>query len=398
MRVLWVHTGSWKSHAAISYIGVHNAWSFAQIGYETHLLMPDSSSKSDTDLDLRSFYGLEPHPLLHIHRINLKRNWWNLRHPYFAFAEDMARKLSQNAPLLVLSREQRFLPVLSRLTENTNCRCLFETHYLYADQSWRDSNRISRGDRKRRDLERKYLGKINGIVAITSDQLDLYRKVLPGLRGIVAPLGVKARPKPNTAQIEARRSRRTVAYIGHLMRSKGIPGMLSVVESLSRDNIRMIIYGGTDAEAKNLVASAQVANDKLVVNSFLPPADMFNALADSASLGIVALEDDFFNRHLTCPVKALDFLALGMPVVASDLPSTRDVLGEAAVYFSPGNIDQMRAKICDVLNDRELYARLSRYAIDRADLLSWESRARLLTRWLDISTKVDGEACSRNAS
>ena len=105
MRVLWVHTGSWKSHAAISYIGVHNAWSFAQIGYETHLLMPDSSSKSDTDLDLRSFYGLEPHPLLHIHRINLKRNWWNLRHPYFAFAEHMARKGELGRMVLEAIRE-----------------------------------------------------------------------------------------------------------------------------------------------------------------------------------------------------------------------------------------------------------------------------------------------------
>ena len=39
-----------------------------------------------------------------------------------------------------------------------------------------------------------------------------------------------------------------------------------------------------------------------------------------------------------CPVKALDFLSLGMPVVAADLPSTRQVLGNAASYFAPGDM------------------------------------------------------------
>ena len=105
------------------------------------------------------------------------------------------------------------------------------------------------------------------------------------------------------------------------MRSKGIPGMLSVAGALSKENIRMAMLGGTPEEAESLQNSTEAKASRLSATPFLPPARMFEILADTASIGIVALEDDFFNRHLTCPVKALDFLALGMPVVASDLPS-----------------------------------------------------------------------------
>ncbi len=340
--------------------------------------MPEVGPPGDTDSDLVNFYGLAPRPLLNIHRINLRRHWWNIQHPYFSLAENRANELRRTKPLLVLSREQRFLPQLARLAAKPNCHCLFETHYLYADQTWRNSASISRGDQKRGALERKYLPQIDGIVAITADQLKLYQKALPGLHGVVAPLGVKSLPTPKAHEIETRRKRRVVAYIGHLMRSKGIPAMLSVAGALSKVNIRMAMFGGTPEEAENLRGTTEAKDNNVSVTPFLSPAKIFQVLAETSSIGIVALEDNFFNRHLTCPVKALDFLALGMPVVASDLPSNRDVLGDAALYFSPNDGRLMTEHISRLLNSPDLYRDLSEKACARAQLLRWESRAKSL--------------------
>ncbi len=381
MRVLWVHSGSWKRHAAISYIGVHNAWSFAKIGYETHLLMPDIDSSSETESDLREFYGLEPHPRLHIHRVNIRRRWWNIQHPYFTLAERKAHALSRTEPLVVLTREQRFLPQLARIAQNPNCKSLFEAHFLYADQAWRNAASISRGDQKRGLLERKYFPQISGVVAITSDQLSLYQKTLPRLKGIVAPLGIKTLVLPDEQEIQNRFERRRVAYIGHLMRSKGIPGMLSATKALSKKNIQLAMFGGSPAEAKQLLDTEEAKESNFSITPFLPPAEMFRELGRVASIGIVALEENFYNRHLTCPVKALDFLALGMPVVASDLPSTREVLGDAALYFPANDGKLMVDQISNLLDNASLYCSLSKIACARATLLCWESRAKELIDW-----------------
>lgn len=372
---MWVHSGGWKSHAAISYIGVHNAWSFASCGVECHLFMPDTGNDSATEEDLRGFYGLEPDPHLIVHRVRLKRHWWHLRHPYFAHAEEQARALRQSGPLLVLTREQRFLATLARLVRRDDCRGLFETHFLYADQGWR-TDPISRGDRKRGALERTYLPRISGIVAITSDQLKLYQTALPGLRGIAASLGAKTLALD--ADDEERRQRRCAAYIGHLLTTKGVPRLLGTAQQLAQHDVRLALFGGTPEDVARVGAVA--AN--VSCTPFLPPADMFKAVAQRASLGVVALEENFCNRHLTCPVKALDFLALGMPVVASDLPSTREVLGNAGIFFPAGDTARMVAEISRLLDDPDLYRKHARLARERGADLSWPKRARRILDWV----------------
>ena len=382
LRVLWVHSGSWKSHAAISYIGVHNAWSFAQRGVESHLLMPDLGENSSIDADLREFYGLEPDPKLTVHRVRFSRRWWHMRHPYFAFARSYAEELLRVAPLLVLSREQRFLPDLAQLARHPDCRCLFETHFLYADQRWRDGT-ASRGDRKRGALERRYLPRLHGIVAITSDQLRLYRHALPGLRGLAAPLGAKSLAL-SLGDPEARRLRRSAAYIGHLLSTKGVPRLLATVDQLAQHDIRLALFGGTPEDVGRMGAVAPNAS----FTPFLPPAQMFDAVARQASVGIVALEDNFCNRHLTCPVKALDFLSLGMPVVASDLPSTREVLGDAGVFFPAGDTARMVAEIARLLDNPAIYREASRRSRQRAEALSWPGRAQRILDWV----ASDGDA------
>jgi glycosyltransferase involved in cell wall biosynthesis len=70
-----------------------------------------------------------------------------------------------------------------------------------------------------------------------------------------------------------------------------------------------------------------------------------------------------------------------MPVVASDFPSTRDVLGDAALYFPANSHKVLQEQICNLLNNADLYRDLSEKARNRAQLLCWESRARGLIEW-----------------
>src|SRR5260221_12429264 len=69
------------------------------------------------------------------------------------------------------------------------------------------------------------------------------------------------------------------------------------------------------------------------------PEALAVALATDASAGLIPLEDDYYNRNLTCPAKGLDYLAHGLPHIARDLPSTRCLLGSthARRYLFAGN-------------------------------------------------------------
>ena len=376
-KVFWFHSGGWRTSAAISYVGVHNAWSFARLGIPTQLVMPAAEKQPDVSADLADYYAVPAESHLHIRPLCLHRRWWHLHHPLYAEAERLAQEAASTGErLLVLTREPRFLPALARLARLANVTALYEPHYLFIDQSWRGDT-ISAGDQRRGELERQYLPHISGLVCITAEQARLYRQRLPNLPIHTAPLGTKPELIASAGQEEIWRQRRTLAYIGHLHGYKGVDGMAGASHQLSQRQMRANFFGGTPSEAE---AHRQQDQEHGFTgntwHSFLPPAAMFSALAASASVGVVALEDTFYNRHLTCPVKALDFLSLGMPVVAADLPSTRQVLGNAASYFPPGDMGAMLDALSTLLDSPSAYHAAAAASRQQAEHLAWPIRAR----------------------
>lgn len=375
-KVFWFHSGGWRTDAAISYVGVHNAWSFARLGIDSQLVMPSAIAQPDIAADLADYYAVAANPRLHIEPLCLERRWWHLRHPLYTRAERLAADAAAGGePLLVLTREPRFLPALARLARLPNVVALYEPHYLFIDQSWR-SDPISAGDRKRGELERRYLPKISGLLCITAEQARLYRQQLPELPIHCAPLGTKPELCVSSGQEESWRQRRTLAYIGHLRDFKGVDALAGLGPQLRQRRIRASFFGGTPDEAERYRRQDRGHGGDNSWQPFLPPAKMFSALAACASVGVVALEDTFYNRHLTCPVKALDFLSLGMPVIAADLPSTRQVLGDAARYFAPGDMDGLLKALTELLDSPTTYQAAAAASRRRAEQLAWPTRAR----------------------
>lgn len=376
-KVFWFHSGGWRTTAAISYVGVHNAWSFARLGIPTQLVMPSAEQQPDIAGDLADYYGVPAESHLHIHPLCLHRRWWHVHHPLYAEAERLALEAAASGePLLVLTREPRFLPALARLAKQANVIALYEPHYLFINQSWR-SDAVSAGDQRRGELERRYLPQISGLVCITEEQARLYRQQLPKVPIHTAPLGTKPELIASAGQEEVWRQRRTLAYIGHLHGYKGVDGLAGLGHELTRRGMAASFFGGTPSEAE--AHCRQDREHGFTGNTwhpFLPPADMFAALTASASVGVVALEDTFYNRHLTCPVKALDFLSLGMPVVAADLPSTRQVLGDAASYFAPGDMGAMVEALSALLDSPSAYQAAAAASRQQAKQLAWPLRAR----------------------
>jgi len=54
----------------------------------------------------------------------------------------------------------------------------------------------------------------------------------------------------------------------------------------------------------------------------------------------------------------IEAMALGTPIVAADLPVTREVLGESAMYAAPASADSLARALQDVLTDADLAASL----------------------------------------
>jgi glycosyltransferase involved in cell wall biosynthesis len=73
-------------------------------------------------------------------------------------------------------------------------------------------------------------------------------------------------------------------------------------------------------------------------------------------------------------------MAAGRPIVASDLPSIREILhhGIDALLVAPGNASALAAAIQQVLADPALAIRLAGSAAIAAQQYSWDRRAQRL--------------------
>lgn len=74
---------------------------------------------------------------------------------------------------------------------------------------------------------------------------------------------------------------------------------------------------------------------------------------------------------------ALEAIACGCPVVASDIPPLREVLGPAGTFAAPGNFDELGRALLLLANDANLRTELRARGLEQAKTFSWDETTAL---------------------
>lgn len=72
----------------------------------------------------------------------------------------------------------------------------------------------------------------------------------------------------------------------------------------------------------------------------------------------------------------LEAMQLGCPVLTSDISSLPEAGGEAALYFDPKNVDDIKEKMQKVLDDKSLREKMIKKGNDQVKKFSWEKSAK----------------------
>ncbi|MGR9037253.1 MAG: glycosyltransferase, partial [Gammaproteobacteria bacterium] len=328
-RVVWINKSNWRKPGPIVYMGLLNAMAFAEHGIATDYFV-GYGDESDTEQDLREFYGVAPSPFLQIHRI--KEISSGSRDVYKEAVSKINEYLKEGDQVMALTRELGALSRLLKLKKKSaGLRVVYESHDYYLTRAHLPKQNLS--GLRRQWSERLLIPQADGLLCLTEHQRALYQQQLTRLPIVAAPLGCLSFPEQDA---EHRRLKRHVAYIGHLHGYKGSELIFEIARKLKEKNVRLSCYGGHDPQVRKLRSQAkqQGVDDVLSFEHFVSPAELHRILEHDVSIGLVPLQDTFYSRYLTCPVKALDFLSHGLPIVASDLPSNCDLLKMAGIFCS----------------------------------------------------------------
>jgi glycosyltransferase involved in cell wall biosynthesis len=211
-----------------------------------------------------------------------------------------------------------------------------------------------------------------------ADQLrERYR--LAADRVVVAPLGVGAQwfapPGPRPVGLPGE----YVLFTGNLEPRKNLPVLLAAMALLHRErrDVPPLVLVGPPGWGPALDAAA-LPEGAVLTPGYLSGRDLVAAVAGASLLVLPSRAEGF-------GLPPLEALATGTPVVASDLPVLREVLGGHASYVPPGDAESLAAAIGAVLDagDGGPAARAARTAY--AATFTWTRCARATTGAYDVA-------------
>jgi glycosyltransferase involved in cell wall biosynthesis len=78
-----------------------------------------------------------------------------------------------------------------------------------------------------------------------------------------------------------------------------------------------------------------------------------------------------------CPITLLEAMGCGAAIACSNVPPMPEICGDAARYFDPWKVEEIRDGILSVLDRPDLAAELRRRALERSRAFQWRKTAEL---------------------
>jgi glycosyltransferase involved in cell wall biosynthesis len=229
-------------------------------------------------------------------------------------------------------------------------------------------------------LRRRALGCATCVVTVTSTLTRMVREIVPQtpifeIKDFAFPEA--ARAADQTAVVALRRElglegRRIVLYTGNLQWNQGVELLVEGFARLTRhdDALTLLIVGGEPGEIARLASLAGrlgIAEAvRMVGHQPLDVMPEYMALADVLVSPRI--------EPLITPLKIYAYMASGRPIVATDLPTHREVVDDRAARLVPPTADGLADGIAALLADPDMAAGLGAAAkrlVD--DRYSWAS-------------------------
>ena len=170
-------------------------------------------------------------------------------------------------------------------------------------------------------------------------------------------------------------------YVGVIGRHKNVKGLLQAFSDsgLHRQGLDLVLAGPFEAEigpARSMVSRTGLESAVHFIGKVCQEDDTLVELYNAA---VALVHPSFYEGWCSTPLEAM---ACGTPVVASDVPSVREVVQEAALLVPPDDVDDLKFAMLRVVEDKSCRADLVEKGFAHAGHHTWERSARRLRQVL----------------
>jgi len=350
-------------------------------GHDVRLIVrPDTHAPAR---DPFAYYGLGRSDRVTIERAPVSGPQLSKRLGYLSFA--LGRAFGRNRADVLMTRDLGVASMLIRVPRSSRAALIYESHGYAPDVAAALPKMVTAAKSpgaahlKRLSAREARVWKgAEGYVTITA----ALRSTLEGKFGARPRLAVV----PDGVRIDGAREVNlapadgptVVGYAGHLYPWKGVDVLIEALVHVP--DVSALIVGGHEAEGDRArleaLAERLGVKNRVVFTGHVDPAHVRAFLERTA---ILALPNppSVVSTRFTSPLKLFEYMAAGRAIVASDLPSIREVLEHErnAWLVAPGDPAALAGGIRRLAEDHELSRRLARQARSDVAEYSWDRRA-----------------------
>ncbi len=372
MRIAYLSGNRWPGREPGLSFSLHNARGFHGIGADFTLILSVAGKDALADIREGFFRGGEMPRIEAISAPMAGRS----RFLYYARAFHHLATTPYDA---VVFRALTFLPWAVRLKRLKKVPVWFEAHDFWSDPDLRDEP-VKKSRRRHVRLERRWVRHVDGILCVSEPQAELYRRTYPNIPVVTAETGCKppqgVRRPPFT---------RTLGYVGSLTETKyPLELVMRAMREQKDDRVRLLCVGARYEEQRRWLereAESLGISDRVEVHGWSHGAELLE-LENRMDVGVACLADMFLNR-IASPLKVLEYLAAGLPFVASRLGGVERLVTDGVEGLLVENtVEGWAAAIERMYADEAAWCEMSARCVEAAGRLSWEARARRIEQAL----------------
>jgi glycosyltransferase involved in cell wall biosynthesis len=177
-----------------------------------------------------------------------------------------------------------------------------------------------------------------------------------------------------------------IVYAGMTFAHRGLDRLVQAFADARLPKARLIFVGGRPREVAELRAQAAalgIAEGVLLVEP--QPQPVVARYLAAADLLVIP---DTVTDVTASPLKLFEYMAMGRPIVAVDLPALREVIDERAARFvRRGDVNDLRAALTELAGDPALRERMGAAAYQQSQEWTYRRRAE---RIVELARQVSG--------
>lgn len=176
-----------------------------------------------------------------------------------------------------------------------------------------------------------------------------------------------------------------VLYTGHLYSWKGVDTLAHATELLGAHTSVSVVGGTSEDVARFRKEFGHITNLHIVGYRSHSEIPFWQKAADVVVLPNTARED--ISKYYTSPMKLFEYMASRRPIVATDIPSIREIVNDtSAVIVSPDDPEAMAKGIVEILGNDDRAKRITEKAYQDVLLHTWDKRAKRISDFLNSHT------------